>query len=140
MISVEGTAIKMIKMPQVLVEEGSVAEYVCETDSTYTNHAAVLWFLDDEPVDRTEIHTDDSYPSPGGDRHMIHSTVRLTAKRDMNNRIVKCVLRNNSTKFHVHNLKIMCEYLLIGIYQKGKYSSIFPRRILKTPSYFQVSL
>ena len=130
----------MIKMPQLLVDEGSVAEYMCETDSAYPNPAAVLWYLDDEPVDGREIHTDDRYPSHNGDRPMILSTLRLTAKREMNNRIVKCVLRNNSTKCHEHRLHVMCEYLLVNIYQKWNTCTFFAESILKHSftSYFSL--
>ena len=117
-ISVEATTISMTKVPQRAVEEGSAAEYVCETDSLYPDQTAVLWFLDDKPVDKLHVHTEVNHSSSvDNQRKMTEYTLRLTKKRDMNRRPVICVLRNNRTKYGKHNLEVMCRYLQLYILQ-----------------------
>ena len=96
----------MTKVPQLAVEEDSVVQYVCETDYAFPDPPVVLWFVDDVPVGASEVNN-----SSSGDNHgqMTISTLNVTAKREMNNRTVKCVLQNNSTKMRKHNLKVLCK-------------------------------
>ena len=99
------------------VKEGSVLDYVCETDYAYPD-PPVLWFMDDEPVDANYVHTEEHYLSPVTcHEQMTKSILTLKIKRHMNNKTVKCVLRNSSTKLSKHVLNVMCKYLLVDIAQ-----------------------
>ena len=118
-ILAEATTISMAKMPQLAVEEGTVAEYVCETDSLYPDQTAVLWFLDDKPVDKPDVQTEVNYSiSVESHGNMTEYTLRLTTKREMNRITVKCVLQYNMTEFGKHNLEVMCRYLQLDIQQR----------------------
>ena len=109
----EPIKINMMKVPPVTVEEGSVADYMCETNSFNHDTNPILWFVDDIPVDEHDTHTEVNYSSPGDYYgQMTNSTLRLTAKREMNNRLVKCVLKDNIANLISHNLNVTCEYLL----------------------------
>ena len=118
-ILVRATTINMIKIPRLPVEEGSVVEYVCKTDSFYPNPTAVLWFVDDESVDEHDVHTEQKFSlSLDQNGQMTQSVLRLIAKREMNGRTVKCVLKNDITKSDKSNLNVMCKYLLVHMYIK----------------------
>ena len=117
MISVEARTINMTKVPKVAVEEGSVAEYICVTDSAYPEPPGVLWFVNDMSVSVNDGYTvKKSHP---GDYHGLKTkgTLRLTANRWMNKKQVKCSMRNNATNFNEHTLNVTCKYLLLHIYQ-----------------------
>ena len=103
----------MTKVPQQPFEEGDVAEYSCETDSAYIDPTAVLWFVDGVPVNTNDKHTDKNYLSALHYQTQINkSTLIITAKREMNKKEVKCVLRNDRTKLNTHKLNVVCKYLL----------------------------
>ena len=102
----------MTKVPQEPFEEGDVVEYSCETDSAYIDPTAVLWFVDDVLVNTDDIPTEKNYLSiVHYQTQMNKSTLILTAKREMNNKEVKCVLRNDGTKLNTHKLNVVCKYL-----------------------------
>ena len=115
-ILVEATTTHMTKVPQQSVDESSVAEYVCETDSASPEPAIVLWHVDGVPVEANNGHTVENDPSPD-DYHgqKTKSTLRLITKREMNKKKVKCVLGNDQTKFDDHNLNVTCKYLLVHV-------------------------
>ena len=110
MISVEATTIDMKNAPRAAIAEGAAAEYFCDTDSAYPNPPVVLWYVEDIPVDINNGHTIDNYTSPG-DYHgkKTNSTLRLTTKREMNKKKVKCSLENNGTKLIEHYLNVRCK-------------------------------
>ena len=110
-ISAEATAINMTNLPKLPVEEGSEVQYACETDYAYPDPPFVQWFVNDEAV-LHNIHTKEYHASPGDKRMMTKSTIRLVTKRDMNNKQVKCVLKNDDTILDKHCLNVMCKYLL----------------------------
>ena len=120
MISGNATAINMTKFPkEEFVEEGSEAEYVCETNyACCTDPPAVLWFVGDESVNSNEEHNIHSKSSSSNNGQMTKSTLRLTTNRTFNKRQVKCVLGNDDTKLKEHNLNVKCEYLLMHIRQR----------------------
>ena len=104
----------MTKFPKQLVEEGSVAEYVCETDYAYcSDPPAVLWLVGDESVNSSNVHLTDSDSSFCKYMQMTKSTMTLTANRTLNSRKIKCVLGNDGTKLNEHNLNIKCKYILM---------------------------
>ena len=120
MISVEATTISMTKVPQVPIEEGSEAEYVCETDSSYPDPPVVLWHVDGVHVGiNDEQATENSTTSPG-DYHgqTTKSALKLTIKRMMNKKKVKCVLENDDTKLNEQTITVKCTYLLMHVYKK----------------------
>ena len=98
--------INMTKAPRLAVEEDSVVEYVCETSYSFPDPPVVLWFVNDVPVDANEVNCSSSGDNQG---RMTISTLKLIAKREMNNKTVKCILQNNSTKMRKHNLKVLCK-------------------------------
>ena len=104
------STINMTKIPPA-AEEGSAVEYVCETDYAYPEVPDVLWFVDANEVNYTLV-TEVNYRLPGSYHgQMTKSSLRLAVKREMNNRTVKCVLKNNRTKYNKHNLSVTCRYL-----------------------------
>ena len=110
-ISGEATTINMTKVPQQSVEEDAVAEYACEADTVYLDPTAVLWFVNGLFVNKSDLHSDKNYISPIHYRtQMNKSTLELTVQREMNNKEVKCVLRNDGTKQSTHKLNVMCKY------------------------------
>ena len=120
-IAAYAPTINMTKIP-LDVKEGSVVDYVCETDYAFAD-PPVLWFMDDEPVDANYVHTEEHYSSPVAYHgQMTKSTLTLKIKRDMNNKTVKCVLRNSSTNLSKHVLNVMCKHPLIYI------SKVFVKR------------
>ena len=113
----ESTAINMKEIPSV-VEEGSVAEYVCVRNYTYPDPATVLWFVDDVRVDVNYVPTEDNYSSTADFYEWVtKSTLRLNITRTMNNKTVKCVLKNSSILLNEHNMNVMCKYLLVCTFQ-----------------------
>ena len=108
----EATTINMTRVPKSALEEGSVAEYVCEIDSFNPDPTAVLWFVDDKPVNEYDAQIEmNSTSSVDYDGRTSESTLRLKTKREMNNGTVKCVLKNKSKKLKKHTLEVMCRYL-----------------------------
>ena len=100
--------INMTKMPQLAIKEGSVAEYVCETNCSFPDPPIILWFIDNEPVDASGLDYSLSNDTQG---NMTMSMLNLTAKREVNNKTVKC--ENNNTIMSQHNLEVLCKYLMM---------------------------
>ena len=102
----------MTKVPQQPVEEGTVVEYSCETDSAYNDPTDVLWFVDGVPVNTNNTLADKKYLSAlHYQTQMNKSSLILIAKREMNNKEVKCVLMNDTTKLSTHKLNVICKYI-----------------------------
>ena len=97
----------MTKNAQLDVKEGSLSEYVCETDCAYPGPPIVLWYVADQPVDG---HANNSILCKDYNGHKTNSTLRLTTTREMNTKIVKCALENDDTIFDEHNLNVTCKY------------------------------
>ena len=112
------TAINMTKIPQEAVVEGSVEEYVCETESS--SQTAILWFVGNTSMDGKEVNTSSSVDYHG---QIIKSTLTLTTNRAMNNVTVKCVLQNDTTKVEQHNLNVMCKYKTTESFTNTYFSS-----------------
>ena len=113
-ISVEATIINMTVVPKRLIEEDSVVEYVCQTGYAYPDAPVVEWFMDYNLL-ADNVHTERNNTSPGNELLMTKSTLILTTKRTMNNRTVKCALKNDDTKFNEHNLNVICKYSLVFV-------------------------
>ena len=112
MISAYAKEISMIKFPKQSVEEGSVVEYMCETNySSCTDSPAILWSVDNESVNASFVHTKETSYSSWTYREMTRSTMTLTADRKLNNQQVKCILGNDDTQFKKHNLNVTCKYV-----------------------------
>ena len=119
-ISVNATTINMTRGVGQAIEEGSMAVYVCETDCAYPDPPSVSWYVDDKPVGLINGQKDPtnnflSCKDYNGQKTI--STLQLKTKREMNKKIVKCVLDYDDTKFSEHNLNITCKYLLVHISQ-----------------------
>ena len=111
MISANTIAINMTSFPKESVEEGSVAEYMCETNwSDCTDPPAVIWFVDEESVNASDVHTIETYSSSTS-RKSTKSTMTFIADRMFNNKQVKCILGNGCTKFNEHTLNVTCRYI-----------------------------
>ena len=124
-ISANATAIIMTNFPIQPVKEGSVVEYVCETNYAYcTDPPAVLWFVGNVSVNASDVHTKENYTSPWTYRKMTKSTLRITVDRKLNNVLVKCVLVNDGSKLSEHHMNVRCKYMLVKINQglQGLYS------------------
>ena len=107
----------MTKIP-LDVKEGSVVDYVCETDYAYPAPPPVLWFVDDEPVDANYVQAEEDDTLPVAYHgQMTRSILTLKIKKDMNNKTIKCVLRNYSTKLSKHILNVVCKYRLVHVSQ-----------------------
>ena len=112
MISVNSTAINMTKFPEQSVEEGSVAQYACETNYAHcTDSSAILWFVGDTSMNATDVHIKVNYSS-WTYKEMTKSTMTVTTDRKFNNKQVKCVLGNDDKIFNEHNLNVTCKYIL----------------------------
>ena len=91
--------------------EGTEVQYICETDSAYPSSPSVLWYVDD-----TLAHENDEYTVVNNSLHGEHhgnktdSTLRFTAKREMNMKKVKCILENDDKKLKEHFLNVTCKY------------------------------
>ena len=118
MISGNATKIGMTGFAQKGIEEGSKAEYVCETDCASTGPPIVLWYVADKPVNiNHEQIMNKSLPCGDYNGQKTKSTLQLTIKREMNNKNVKCALENDDTKLSDNSLDITCKYLLVLINQ-----------------------
>ena len=106
LLCTENPAINMIKVPPLPVEEYSVVEYVCKTHYSYHYPPAVQWFLDNKLL----LHgvNDENYTSPE-ESHMSNSTLRIRVKRQMNNKNIKCALKDDYTILATHNLNVKCK-------------------------------
>ena len=106
----------MTKVPKQPSEEGLMVEYVCETKyPCYTDPPAVLWFVGNKSINASDVYTKENYTSPLTYTVMTKSTVRLIMERKMNNKKVKCALRNDSSKLSEHKLNVICKYVLVYI-------------------------
>ena len=117
-ISVNATTINMTRGAEQAIEEGSMAEYVCETDCAYPDPPSVLWYVDDKPVgliNGQKDPTNNFLSCKDYNGQKTSSTIQLTTKREMNKKNVKCALDNDDTKFSEHNLNITCKYYLVYI-------------------------
>ena len=113
-ISVEAEEINMTSHSQNAIEECSVAEYVCETDSAFPKAPVVLWYIGDSPVDIKYGHSIENNASTmDNNEQAMTSILKLTAQRGMNGKTVKCVLENDENKFEERILTVTCKYLLV---------------------------
>ena len=104
------TTIEMIEQTQAAIE-GTVSQFVCETDSAYPHSPSVLWYLRETPVGIDDEHRIMNTMSDGENHgQKIDSTLRLIVKREMNMRKVKCMLKNDDKKWREHTLNVMCKY------------------------------
>ena len=117
-ISADTEGINMTSYPQVAIEECSVAEYVCVIDSAFPKAPVVLWYIGDSPVDiKYGYYIDNNVTTTANNGKKTISTLQLTAQREMNNKRVKCVLKNDQTKSDGCILRVTCKYLLVYDYQ-----------------------
>ena len=108
MTSAKASTISMTDIPELPVEEGSVVEYVCVTDYAYCSEPpSVMWLVGGESVNASDIKT------------VVHrgnitkSTVTLLIQRKLNSKQVKCILKNDDTKWNEHNLNVTCKYIFV---------------------------
>ena len=113
MISVEATTIDMTNVPQLAVEEGSLAEYICVTGSSYPQPPTVLWFFNGMIANANDELTVNNHLPGEYQGVKTKNILRFTAKRAMNMKKVKCVLENDDTKFNQHNLNVACKFLRV---------------------------
>ena len=109
MISDNPTTICMTKFPELPVEEGAEVDYICETDSGYPDPPVVLWFVNDMPAVEHDVHIENFLSPSDCHGQMTRSILRFKAKREMNNKNVKCVLGNDSKKLYEHDLNVTCK-------------------------------
>ena len=112
MISVEATSINMIGVSQLAVEEGSITEYICMTDSAYPEPPTVLWLMNDVSVSVNDAKTEQNTLPGDFYGNKTKSTLRLKLKRGMNQKKLKCVLENDDTKWNEYNLNVTCKFML----------------------------
>ena len=110
MISANATSINMTTVAQMIVEEGSTIEYMCETNCAYPGPPVVLWYVADQTVDINDGYPINKFMSCDYNGSKIKSVLHLTARRQMNKKKVKCVLENDDTKLGEHNLNVKCKY------------------------------
>ena len=83
-ISVEATTIEMAERPQMSTE-GTVVQYMCQTDSAYPYSPSVLWYVGDK-----QAHVNDEYTVVNKQSHgeyhgnKTESTLWFTTKRVIN--------------------------------------------------------
>ena len=144
MVSAEATTLNMTKAPPQSVKEGSVVEFICETGFAYPDPPAVQWFVDDVPIDRKSGYTEENCQLLGNyNVQMTKSILKLTTKREMNDKEVKCMLVNDDTKLIKHSLNVMCKYLVVSIYKSKTYSYLYQHPYIlscRDQNYFMKSI